>query len=595
MNTIFKNFKLLFTVVTIISLAIGIQSCYKKDYTKHTDPNYYGSGYNVNSSIYGIVKNEKGEPVKSAVINTNGYTAISDDKGFFYLNNVNSSEKNTTLFVSKDNYFNAYHTISTHESDRHTVFITLIERGNSEVFNSTNGGTVSFDGLSITFPKDAVVSAQDGSPYSGQVYVFAKRINPYTKTGRMSMPGDLRGINTKGIEQTLQNFGMMAAELYDINGRALQIAPTKNAEISFTIPTQVQTASESSLSLWYFDESKNVWIEDGSANLNGNKYVGKVNHFTYWSCNKPFNTIQYKMNFQDQNAEPLAGYIVKITNKFNNDSRYLTTSANGWIGGMMYSNTSLLLEVFAKDTCAENIPLYTKTITANEVDIDFGTITVNLAPIATCYFNATVNDCNGDPITNACVYISPLDLLLCTNSQGQINYTLPCVPSKPIKLYAYNLNNGNFSENDYILLTGVNHIGVLGSCGNSNPHIDISLTNLFTMASSNADITLPDGTLFCVIQNDTTYLSGTNPITGQAVSLTIAGDTVGTFNITSAIINNVGGFTDNFSLNGTNTATFTVFPNYPDEVQGTYQLNLVGSPSGHNYKASGTFRIPRTN
>ncbi|MCC6447693.1 MAG: hypothetical protein IT215_03310, partial [Chitinophagaceae bacterium] len=181
------------------------------------------------------------------------------------------------------------------------------------------------------------------------------------------------------------------------------------------------------------------------------------------------------------------------------------------------------------------------------------------------------------------------------NANGQINYTLPCVPSKPIKLYAYNLNNGNYSETDYVLLTGVNHIGVLGSCGNANPHIDISLTNLITMASSNADITLPDGNLFCVIQNDTTYLSGTNPITGQAVSLTILGDTVGTFNISKVIINNIGGFTDNFSMNGVNTATFTVFPNFPDEVQGTYNLNLIGTPSGHTYKASGTFRIPRSN
>ena len=55
-------------------------------------------------------------------------------------------------------------------------------------------------------------------------------------------------------------------------------------------------------------------------------------------------------------------------------------------------------------------------------------------------------------------------------------------------------------------------------------------------------------------------------------------------------------FTDTLlTLTGVNTMTFTVFPAFPGDVQGTYNANFTGSPSGDAYTATGTFRIPRNN
>ena len=45
--------------------------------------------------------------------------------------------------------------------------------------------------------------------------------------------------------------------------------------------------------LWYFDEQKGMWVEEGVATKQGNQYVGTVNHFTDWNCDIPseWNTV----------------------------------------------------------------------------------------------------------------------------------------------------------------------------------------------------------------------------------------------------------------------------------------------------------------
>jgi hypothetical protein len=41
------------------------------------------------------------------------------------------------------------------------------------------------------------------------------------------------------------------------------------------------------------------------------------------------------------------------------------------------------------------------------------------------------------------------------------------------------------------------------------------------------------------------------------------------------------------------TITYTSFPLAPGDVLGSYILNLIGAPSGHNYTVTGSFKVPR--
>ncbi|MCC7030852.1 MAG: carboxypeptidase regulatory-like domain-containing protein [Chitinophagaceae bacterium] len=595
MKTTFTNISKICMLAFAAVIVFGLQSCYKRDYTTIDNNTTFDNTVTVTSSVYGIVQDEAGMPVKAAVVKTSGYTALTDDNGLFFFNNIITPSRATTVVVTKDGYFNGSRTLTVNANDKHTVKITMLAKGTSEVFFANNGGTVNFaDGVSITFPANAIVNKQSGQPYNGQVYVFAKKIDPTTALGQTSMPGDLRGIATTGYEKLLRTFGMMVAELYDINGNALQIANTSSATLSLTVPASLLAMAPQNMVLWSFDETKGMWVEDGGAVLQGNKYVGAVKHFSFWNCDTPEAAIYLEMTVQDQNGNPLQNYAVKLTNTANLDTRQGNTSANGWVGGLCYSNAVLTLEVYDNNICGFAAPLYTSTITTGAANMNLGIITVNLGLVNSCSFDATVHDCLGAPITNASVYIAPLNLILTPNALGQITYSLPCVPAIPITLYAYDLNNNVYGSSNYTLVAGANNIGVINACGNVAPFLTVNLTNTVTMASATQTFTVPANSLSCYLQGPNTYLNASS----GAANVYLAGDgnTVGTFNLSAGSVTGVGAFTDTLlTLTGVNTMTFTVFPAFPGDVQGTYNANFTGSPSGDAYTATGTFRIPRNN
>lgn len=590
-----KISKVLLAAVAAV-VVFGLQSCYKRDYTTVNNTTTFDNTNTVNSSVYGIVQDEAGMPVKAAVVRSSGYTTLTDDNGLFFFKNIITPSRATTVVVTKDGYFNGSRTLTVNANDKHTVKISMLAKGTPEVFNASNGGTVNFaNGLSITFPLNSIVNKQTGLPYSGQVYVYAKKIDPTTAFGQTAMPGDLRGIASTGIERLLRTFGMMVAELYDINGNPLQIAKTSAATLSLTVPPSLQGMAPANMVLWSFDEAKGMWVEEGSAVLEGNKYVGQVKHFSFWNCDTPEAAIYLEMTIQDQNGNPLQNYTVKLTNTANLDQRQGNTSASGWVGGLCYSNAILTLEVFDNNVCGFASPLYTTTITTGAANVNLGIITVNLGLVTGCSFTATVQDCLGAPISNASVYIQPLNLILTPNALGQITYSLPCVPATPITLSAYDLTNNVYGVSTYTLVAGANNIGVLNACGNVSPFLTINLTNTVTMATASQTFTLPVNSLACYLQGPVTYLSAYAPL-GGSVNLSVDGITAGTFNILSANVTGVGAFTDTtFNITGINSCTFTAFPPFPGDVQGLYNLNLIGVPSGDTYTASGTFRIPRNN
>ncbi len=595
MKTTFNMHSKVSLVAVMAMMIFGLLSCYKRDFTTVNNNTPFDNSAKVTASVYGVVQDEAGLPVKAAVVKASGYTTLTDDNGFFYFNSIVTPSRATTIVVTKDGFFNGSRTLSIHGSDKHSVKISLMAKGTPEVFYANNGGTVNFaGGLSISFPANAIVTKQTGMPYNGQVYVFARNIDPTTALGQTSMPGDLRGIAKTGYERLLRTFGMMVAELYDINGNALQISENSSATLSMTVPTALQGLAPTNMVLWSYDEAQGMWVEDGGAVLQGNKYVGTVKHFSFWNCDTPEAAMFLEMTVQDQNGNPLQNYTVKLTNTANLDTRQGNTSANGWVGGLCYANAVLTLQVFDNNICGFASPLYTTTITTGAANMNLGVITVNLALVNTCTFDATIHDCLGAPINNASVLVQPLNLVLTPNALGQISYTLPCVPGTPITLYAYDLTNNVYGTSNYTLVAGNNNIGILDACGNVAPFLTVNLTNTVTMAAATQTFTLPTNTLSCYLQGPNTYLSASAPGGGN-VFLAVDGSAVGTFNVSSVSVVGVGAFTDSLTMTGVNSATFTVFPGFPGDVQGTYSANFVGTPSGDTYTATGTFRIPRNN
>jgi hypothetical protein len=596
MKTRFKNISKLSLLAVIMLAVFGLQSCYKRNFTTPGSTDLFDNSKVVSTSIYGMVQDEAGDAVANATVKSGSYTTQTDDNGLFFFNNITSPSHASTVVVSKTGYFNGSRTLSVNANDKHSVKIMLMAKGTPQTFYANNGGTVTFaGGSSISFPANVIVSKSTGLPYNGQVYVFGKNIDPTTETSRSTMPGDLRGIGMYGGERVLESFGMMVAELYDVSGNELQIANTSSATLSQTIPAALAGRAKSSIPLWYYDEAKGMWIEEGSATLIGNKYEGSVKHFTYWNFDAQLPSIQVEMVIQDQNGNPIQGAWVTLHNA-NNVGAHGNTSANGWIGGPAEANAVLDLKIYPgyNNVCAGlYIPIYSAVITTAAANMNLGVITVNVGQNAACTFNATLHDCLGAPISNGALYIPELSLMLTPNALGQVSHSMLCVPPMPMSLYAYDLNNNVYGLSNFTLSPGVNNIGILSACGNIAPFLTINLTNMVTMASANTTFTAPTDVLNCSVQGINSYLSAYG--VGGSVSMNVDGNTLGTFNVSYGYENGIGAFADSLTLTGINNVTYSAFPAFPGAVEGTFSLNFIGSPSGDAYTGTGSFRIPRNN
>jgi hypothetical protein len=598
-------FKTSMPIVLLFALGFSLQflqSCRKSSTNGTLIP--YDNSKTVIASIMGFVTDESGVLIDGATITTGGYTTLSDANGYFHFDNITTPSHATTVLVSKGNtYFKGSRTIAVNANQKHVVKVSLIAKGVPATFVAANGGNVSFaNGLALSFPAGGIVNESTGLAYNGQVYVYAHKIDPTTETGMNTMPGDLRGVTANGGEERLlQSFGMMVAELYSVDGQLLQIKSGFEATMTLTVPTSLQASAPATIPLWYFDDAKGVWVEDGVAFLTGGKYVGKVKHFSFWNCDTPAAAIDLEMTLVDQNGTPLSGYLVKLTNTANNDARTGTTNTAGWVGGLVYPNANLQMEVYVLSSiCGTTTPIYSQTVVTSTINLNLGTITIPITTPAAATISGSIVDCSGNPITNASVLLSPYNIVITPNSLGQFSYSFPCTPSSPITMYAYDLTNNIFGTSTNTLVNGINNVGALNACGSVSPYLSVDMTNVSTSINFQYTFNAPASTILQSINFQGTtgnLLKANNSVIGNSVYMMASDTTVGTHAVTNASFTlPLSGFTDNiFTVQSSSTITYTGYPTFPGDVIGNYSLNLVGNVTGNNYTVTGSFRAPREN
>jgi hypothetical protein len=409
------------------------------------------------------------------------------------------------------------------------------------------------------------------------------------------MPGNLRGLNTSNEEKYLMSFGMFATELMDAAGNPLQLANGKQAEISNEVPPSLLASAPSTIPLWHFDTNKMIWIEEGTATLNGNKYVGKVSHFSFWNCDEPMNAINLEMTLVDQNNLPLTGYTVKLTNPTTNSVGYGITNSNGWVGGLVFANANLTMEVYGNPNVCGILPLYSQVITTNAVNQNLGTVQINLSSFQQASIIGTILNCNLNVEPNSVLLIKPYNILVPVNNLGNFFYSFPCIPLSPLVCEAYNLNTNQYSSSTFNLNPGINNLGNLIACGTQSAYVSIAVVNTSTLFFTqmswiapidglNSGITIDSFALSCSKANN--YLFFHSPDTSIGPASVIC---------TGLIIQNLLNIFDTTFIFTPGSANFSTFSPYPGNVEGTFTFNFQGIPSGNTYTATGSFKVPRSN
>ena len=389
------------------------------------------------TTITGTVEDLTGTPVENASVRVGNKSILTDKNGIFFLENVSTSNIGTYVQVNKAGYFHAGNNIYTSTPATFKTRIVLSPYVNTVNFSANEGLDYTFqDEARVVIPPNAI--SLNGSAYTGDVTVHSTWLDPTKDVTYLTMPGDLTAVTAENESATLQSFGMVGVDLISDSGQRLQITEGMTATVEFPVPNELQSEANSTIALWHFDEVEGVWVEEGQASLEGNKYIANVSHFSWWNCDFAFETTLLCINFVD-----------RLGNPFYADNILLELTAAGFGTASAYINdesqycgivpSGVLMELNIYTHCGtsihtESIGPFSDVITEIEIQIfDQSNEIVTVSGLIT--------DCDENPVTFG--YVDAIDngfSFLGDDGLYDISFVV-CNNASVVELVGIDLNN----------------------------------------------------------------------------------------------------------------------------------------------------------
>lgn len=381
------------TLTHIILLLLLVQFACQNDDAISPQQTYQGS-------LFVTVKDPSGLPVNGALIVMGDQSAITSEDGTYFFTQATLTGDDY-LQVEKSGYFKGSRRFTARESQLQFLQVTLMPQEEIGTFTGTQPASISIDSKSdLTFPSNAVVRS-DGSLYTGNVHVMASPIYGDDPQLSEKMPGTLSGLDESGTKVLLGSYGMLAVELQADNGDILNIAPGKTVEMKLAIPDKQLSSAPATIPLWYFDETKGYWIQEGEATKQGDVYVAELPHFSFWNCDDVFTLINWEGRFVYSDGKPAQNVRICLTIKSRNDQRCTNTNSDGIVSGEIAANEVMQLDVV--NDCESTI--FSEEIGPfnDDAKTDTKTIQIQVQDYAT--ISGVALACDGSPITEGFVKV----------------------------------------------------------------------------------------------------------------------------------------------------------------------------------------------
>ncbi len=394
------------------------------------------------SSVSGIVTNINGQSLEDVEVTYKDKNYLTDENGFFKIENVIAEEDGGILRFEYDDHFTNYKFFIPQTNRRSFMRVQMIQRNLSGQISSSNGGEIILEGgAKLVFPTNAFIDDNNVS-YEGEVSVYAHWYNPDTKEFSPSMPGDLRAIDASGQIAQLSTFGMMAVELEASNGRELNIAEGKKAKLEFPIPNALLNNAPEVIETWSLNEETIYWEEEDIATLESGKYITEVSHFSFWNCDAPFPLVNIYGKLINHSGDPLPGHRICIIAFNGAQTGYGWTDTQGGFSGKVPKNQELVMQV--KDECGNVV--FKENIGPFTTNTSFGEIIVNVSKSLTVFGRLV---CNGMPINSGYAKIQLNDwLYYIAEVNGDGLFELPIIQCQitQISVQGFDLENARISD-----------------------------------------------------------------------------------------------------------------------------------------------------
>ncbi len=457
-------------------------------------------------ALTGIVRNTEGNPLGEVRVTTGTSTVTTGNDGKFTFTQANIVSSRAVIKFEKQGYFTV--TRSSIKENEMNMEVVLRAKGSNNTstttFNANQEKTLSAGDMQATVPANGLVHA-DGSTYTGIVNADMLYLDPNDTDFATAMPGgDLAAIRTDNSEVQLISYGMVEISLTDNTGKPLQLREGETSTLTFPIPAGMESDPPASIPLWYFDEEKGIWIEEGVAALEGDVYVGTIQHFSWHNLDVPAKRVTIKGKVTNCNDAPVQ---VRVTVTQNIGSNVFTQA-------YAYSNSKGEYVVWVP----ENTPV-TITILPEDYDKNGKLVGYNIAgqpggtvvtqdfsmPCINVEIKGTVKDCNGDPIPYIKVTAQQADGSTVINSvigQSDGTYSLFVPSYTPVIITVLSADYINY-ENPVAYKIEGQPIGAVVTQDISLPCGDINLTWQQRIKEKyDFDLTIPEGWTFTKVSYD---------------------------------------------------------------------------------------------
>lgn len=265
--------------------------------------------------VEGVVTDVEGNPLGSVTISSGEAQATTNDMGLFTFERIASANGRFVFTFKKDGYFTI--TRSGVFSDNLSMQVVMQSRNNasnvvSTSFSATSKNALKADGMEVAIPASSLVTAS-GTDYTGTVNADMLYLSPDNENFTTMMPGgDMAAVRTDRSDATLVSYGMVEVSLTDNSGNPLQLKEGSQSEMTFPIPESMKDNPPATIPLWYFNEEAGVWVEEGTATLQGNVYVGSVSHFSWHNLDVPEERVTIKGKVTDCKGRPVSRLLVTV-------------------------------------------------------------------------------------------------------------------------------------------------------------------------------------------------------------------------------------------------------------------------------------------
>ena len=344
-------------IVTLLALLSG---CDKPKQDLKNCENYVYTDSVSNTFVYGFVRDADGNALEHVLVTSGEDTTLTNGSGAYSLEKCHSVNGRSVVKFESDEYFSVVRTANIIDGEARIDAIMMAQdsrEGVSEVtrFYNSQGATIEVGNMKITIPANSMVYEKDGKEFQGSVFASTYYLNPNSESFTKEMPGgDMSGVTSDGKDVILLSYGMVEVTLKDSVGQKLQLKEGAESTMSFPLPEGFsENQKYDKIPLWYFDEEKGTWVEEGIATKNGDSYSGNVKHFSWHNLDYPDRRATIRGRVLNKDGKPLPNVLVTISQT----SAY--SDSEGYYWAYVPQNTPVFVTVKPEDYANyTNCPIY---------------------------------------------------------------------------------------------------------------------------------------------------------------------------------------------------------------------------------------------